>query len=70
MDFLKFSDMAISMLIRIICITVMLFSLALSAAGYNLFPPADYIHAKLKQNDIVFLGTTHKKQLGTDEICF
>ena len=54
--------MAISMLIRLICITVMLFSLALSAAaGDNLFPPADYIHSKLQQNDIVFLGTTHKK---------
>jgi hypothetical protein len=40
----------------------MLFSLALSAAaGDNLFPPADYIHSKLQQNDIVFLGTTHKK---------
>jgi uncharacterized iron-regulated protein len=60
--FLKFSVMAISMLIRLICITVMLFSLALSAAaGDVLFPPADYIHSKLQKNDIVFLGTTHKK---------
>ena len=32
------------------------------AAGKDeLFPPTDYIHSKLQQNDIVFLGTTHKK---------
>ena len=30
-------------------------------AGDNLFPPADYIHSKLQQNDIVILGTTHKE---------
>ena len=30
-------------------------------ASDNLFPPADYLHSKLQQNDIVFLGTTHKK---------
>ena len=60
-DFLKFSDMAISMLIRLICITVILFLPALSTASDNLIPPADYIRSKLKQNDIVFLGTTHKK---------
>jgi len=34
---------------------------ALSTAGDNLFPPAEYIHSKLQQNDIVFLGTTPKK---------
>ena len=60
-DFLKFSDMAISMLIRLICITAILFLPALSTASDNLFPPAEYIHSKLQQNDIVFLGTTHKK---------
>jgi len=32
-----------------------------AAADDVLFPPADYIHSKLQQNDIVFLGTTHKK---------
>jgi hypothetical protein len=27
----------------------------------DLFPPAEYIQSKIKQNDIVFLGTTHRK---------
>jgi len=27
----------------------------------GLFPPAEYIQTKLQQNDIVFLGTTHKR---------
>ena len=49
------------MLIRIICITSVLFLPTIFAAGDVLFPPADYIHSKLQQNDIVFLGTTHKK---------
>lgn len=31
------------------------------AADDELFPPIEYIHAKLKQNDILFLGTTHKE---------
>ena len=31
------------------------------AATSELLPPADYLHSKLQQNDIVFLGTTHKK---------
>jgi hypothetical protein len=53
--------MAISMLIRLICITAILFLPALSTASDNLFPPADYLRSKLQQNDIVFLGTTHKK---------
>ena len=29
-------------------------------AADNLFPPVEYIHSKLQQNDIVFLGTTHR----------
>jgi len=33
----------------------------LATASDNLFPPTDYIYSKLKQNDIVFLGTIHKK---------
>jgi len=32
-----------------------------AAANDELFPPAEYLHSKLQQNDIVFLGTTHKK---------
>ena len=40
---------------------LILFSPVLSAASDSLFPPAEYIHSKLQQNDIVFLGTTHKK---------
>ena len=32
-----------------------------TAADYELFPPAEYIYAKLLQNDIVFLGTRHKQ---------
>ena len=30
-------------------------------ASYELYTPTEYIQAKLKENDIVFLGTTHKK---------
>ena len=30
-------------------------------AGDDIFSPAEYIQTKLQQNDIVFLGTTHKK---------
>ena len=52
--------MAISMLIRLICIAAVLFLPALSAAGDELFPPADYLRSKLQHNNIVFLGTTHK----------
>jgi hypothetical protein len=36
------------------------FSAALSAASDDLTPPTDYLHAKLQQSDIVFLGTKHK----------
>jgi hypothetical protein len=54
--------MTISSLIRLLCIAIILFPPAIvTAAGDNLFPPAEYIHSKLQQNDIVFLGTTHKK---------
>lgn len=31
------------------------------AVDDELFPPAEYIRTKLKQNDIVFLGTIHRK---------
>jgi hypothetical protein len=31
-----------------------------SAATNRLFPPAEYIQSNLQQNDILFLGTTHK----------
>jgi hypothetical protein len=44
-----------------IIIVAILFPPTFSAADDNLFPPAEYIHSKLQQNDIVFLGTTHKK---------
>ncbi|MBR9985261.1 MAG: hypothetical protein KFF68_05065 [Desulfosarcina sp.] len=30
-------------------------------AGDSLLPPSDYIHSKLQQNDIVFLGTAYKE---------
>jgi len=54
--------MTFSILMRLLFITVILFSPAISAAGNDeLFPPVDYIRSKLQQNDIVFLGTTHKK---------
>jgi hypothetical protein len=34
---------------------------ATGAAKDELFPPIEYIHAKLRQNDVLFLGTTHKE---------
>ncbi|MDB4303652.1 hypothetical protein N9934_02560 [Desulfosarcina sp.] len=49
------------MLMRFIVIAVILLPLAISAAGDKFFQPAEYLHSKLQQNDIVFLGTTHKK---------
>ena len=39
----------------------MLAQVAAISASDELFPPADYLRSKLQQNDIVFLGTTHKK---------
>lgn len=48
-------------LIWLIITVAILFPPALSTAAENLFPPADYLHSKLQQNDILFLGTTHKK---------
>ena len=49
-------------LIWFIITVAILFPPAFSAtAADNLFPPAGYIHSKLQQNDVVFLGTTHKK---------
>ena len=47
----------------LIAIFIILFPSMISAAAGNeeLFPPADYLHSKLQQNDIIFLGTTHKK---------
>ncbi|MDB4303392.1 hypothetical protein N9934_01195 [Desulfosarcina sp.] len=54
--------MTISSLMKLICIAVILFPPANSAiARDQLFPPADYLRSKLQKNDIVFLGTTHKK---------
>ena len=53
--------MTISNLTRLIFTVAILFPPALSAASDVLFPPADYLHSKLQKNDIVFLGTTHKK---------
>ena len=49
-------------LIWLIITVAILFPPTISAtAGDELFPPADYLHSKLQQNNIVFLGTTHKK---------
>jgi hypothetical protein len=48
-------------LIRLLLISVILLSPGISTAADNLFPPTDYLRSKLQQNDIVFLGTTHKK---------
>lgn len=47
--------------IWLIITVAILFPPTISAAGDKLFPPAEYILSKLQQNDIVFLGTTHKK---------
>ena len=48
-------------LIWLIITAAILFPPAIfAAASDNLFPPAEYTHSKLTQNDIVFLGTTHK----------
>ena len=43
---------------------LLLFSIhmpVLSSAGDDFVPPTDYVRSKLQQNDIVFLGTTHRK---------
>lgn len=49
-------------LIWLIITVAILFPPATSAnTADNLFPSTDYIHSKLQQNDIVFLGMTHKK---------
>jgi hypothetical protein len=50
-----------SRLIRIICIAAILIWPIISAAGDELFPPAEYIQSRLQQNDMVFLGTKHKQ---------
>ena len=34
---------------------------AIAICSENLYPPADYIRARLEHNDIVFLGTRHKR---------
>ena len=42
--------------------SALLMSLSTADASSGiLHPPAEYIHAKLQQHDIVFLGTRHKK---------
>ena len=54
--------MTFSSLMRFIFLVVMFSPPAISAGGGDkLFQPTDYLHSKLQQNDIVFLGTTHKK---------
>ncbi len=53
--------MTISSLVRFIFLVVMFSPPALSTASDHLFPPAEYIHSKLQQNEIVFLGSAHKK---------
>ncbi|WP_319408818.1 hypothetical protein [uncultured Desulfosarcina sp.] len=53
--------MKILRLIGFILIVTRFFSPAVSVAGDDLYDPADYLHYKLQQNDIVFLGTIHKK---------
>jgi len=45
----------------LICMVIFLFVPSFGHAGDNLFPPAEYVQTKLKQNDIVFLGTTYRK---------
>ena len=54
--------MMTSKLIRYVLLSILLMPLAPAHAAHGqLFQPADYIHAKLQQNDIVFLGTRHKR---------
>jgi uncharacterized iron-regulated protein len=43
------------------CLVAIFFMPAFSAASDDLISPANYLRAKLKQNDIIFLGTTHRK---------
>jgi len=45
----------------VIAIATLILPLTVHAGSNDLFPPTDYLHSKLQQNDIVFLGTTHKK---------
>ena len=52
------------MRIRLSCLLIIAFMIVsptISNADDELFPPAEYIKAKLQQNDIVFLGTRHKQ---------
>lgn len=48
-------------MIRILIIATILFWPAISIASDELYHPAEYIRTKLKQNDILFLGTTNRK---------
>ena len=49
-------------LIWLLFTVAILFPPAISVtAGDNLSPPSDYIHSKLRQNDIVILETPHQK---------
>ena len=45
----------------IIITVTMIWSVTTSVASDGLSPPTEYIQTKLKQNDIVFLGTEHRK---------
>ena len=45
----------------VIVIAILMLPLTVLAESDSLFPPENYIQSKLQQNDIVFLGTTHKK---------
>jgi hypothetical protein len=51
----------ISRLTRLVCLVAIFFMPTFSAASDDLFPPANYLRTKLQQNDIVFLGTKHKR---------
>ncbi len=45
----------------VIVIAILMLPLTVIAGDDRLYPPSDYIHTKLQQNDIVFLGTRHKQ---------
>jgi hypothetical protein len=52
------TNLRLALLVSIATIPVLT---TFGANNDELFPPSEYIHSKLRQNDILFLGTTHKE---------
>ncbi len=46
---------------RFILMVLIICSSAFSFASNKIHPPMEYLHSKIESNDIVFLGTTHRR---------